>query len=79
MREYNDFNQNFKFLIRSKCDEGTAKEFNLEVKRATKQFLKWYTNGESIDTAMSKLTRSYGGIISQIVVININNLIAKQA
>lgn len=77
MRNYNDFDQNFKFLMRSKKDKETSIEFNLEVKRATSQFMKWYVNGDSIDTAMNKLTRSYGGIISQIAIININNLICK--
>lgn len=75
MRDYNDFDQNFKFLIRSKTDKDTKKEFDLEVLRATKNFLAWYTNGDSMMTAMSKLTRSYGGIISQVAIINVNNLI----
>jgi len=75
MRNFNDFDQNFKFLIRSKTDEKIKKEFNLEVSRASKQFIKWYINGNSIEEAMSKLTRSYGAIIAQVAIININNLI----
>lgn len=75
MRDFSDFDQNFKFLIRSKTDDRTKKEFDLEVDRASKQFVKWYIGGNSIEEAMSKLTRSYGGIIAQVAIINVNNLI----
>lgn len=75
MRDYNDFDQNFKFLVRSKTDEKIKKEFDLEVSRASKQFVKWYINGNSIEEAMIKLTRSYGGIIAHVAIINVNNLI----
>lgn len=75
MRDYNDFDQNIKFLIRSKTDNKVKEEFDLEVSRASKQFVKWYIGGDSIETAMNKLTRSYGSIISQVAIINVNNLI----
>ena len=75
MRNYNDFDENFRFLIRSKTDKSTKQEFDLEVQRASSKFIHWYTNGDSIETAMNKLTRSYGGIISQVAIINIKNLI----
>lgn len=75
MRNFNDFDENFRFLMRSKTDKSIKKEFDLEVSRATSKFIHWYINCDSVETAMSKLTRSYGGIISQIVIINISNLI----
>lgn len=75
MRNYNDFDQNFKFLLRSKTDIETKKEFDLEISRASKQFIKWYISGNSVDEAMSKLVRSYGSIIAQVSIINVNNLI----
>lgn len=73
-RKYRDFDEQFKFLIRSKTDKDIRKAFDLEVIRAYKQFLKWWNEGNTLETSEYKTRRSYGDIITDVLFIKIKNI-----
>lgn len=70
-RKYHDFDESFKYLIRSKTDKDTSKSFDIEVVRAVKTFIGYYMKGDSFLTAQIKTTGSYGTIITDMAMAKI--------
>ena len=77
MRKYHDFDEEVKYLVRSKTDDNIKKSFEQEVDRATNFFIDHYIKGDSIKTCDVKTRSSYGTIITDIVMINLYQLMNK--
>jgi hypothetical protein len=73
-RKYHDFDEGFKYLVRSKTDKDTRKSFDTEVSRAVKTFINYYIKGDSVATAQIKTRGSYGTIITDMAMIKIYKL-----
>lgn len=77
MRKYRDFDEEVKYLVRSKADKDTEKSFNEEVVRAFNFFVNHYLRGDSIYTCEVKTRSSYGTIICDLVMLNLYKTLNK--
>ena len=72
MRNYHDFDENFKFLYRSQKDKEIKKAFDTEIVRALESFMHWYRNGDTPEISEYKTRRTYGTIISDMAMFHLS-------
>ena len=76
MRNFHDFDENFKFLWRSLKDKEYKANFDNEVIKALNQFMFWYKQGNTLEEAEWKTRRSWGTIVSDVAMCRLAIILA---